>query len=180
MTESNQRVVITKRMLKEGLMRLLKEKSLDKISITELCREAGINRTTFYRHYEWPRDVLTEMQNDFFAETFDHFQKPMTAHDVERLFACLADHAELVTAFFRYNSDTDWMQLFTRIYTSFPVRQMVKAFQNIDEVQAELLSTYLAGGAYFLARKWIMDDMPISPKEAAEVVLNVLDKEKVF
>ncbi len=178
--ESNQRVMITKRMLKEGLMRLLKEKSLDKISITELCREAGINRTTFYRHYEWPRDVLTEMQNDFFAETFDHFQKPMTAHDVERLFACLADHAELVKAFFRYNSDTDWMQLFTRIYTNVPARQMMKAFQNIDEVQAELLSTYLSGGMYFLARKWIMDDMPISPKEVAEVALNVLDKEKVF
>ncbi len=180
MTESNQRVVITKRMLKEGLMRLLKEKPLDKISITELCREAGINRTTFYRHYEWPRDVLTEMQKDFLAETFDHFQKPMTTHEVEHLFACLADHAELVKAFFRYNSDTDWMQLFTRIYTNFPARQMMKAFQNIDEVQAELLSTYLAGGTYFLARKWIMDDMPISPKEVAEVALNVLDKEKVF
>ncbi len=178
--ESNQRVVITKRMLKEGLMRLLKEKPLDKISITELCREAGINRTTFYRHYEWPRDVLTEMQNDFLAETFDHFQKPVTVDDVERFFACLADHAELVKAFFQYNSDTDWMQLFTRIYASFPARQMMKAFQDTDEIQAELLSTYLTGGAYFLARKWIMDDMPISPKEVAAVALNVLDKEKVF
>lgn len=180
MMESNQRVMITKRMLKEGMMRLLQEKPLDKISITELCREAGINRTTFYRHYEWPRDVLAEMQNDFLAETFDHFQKPMTADDVERFFACLADHAELVRAFFRYSSATDWMQLFGRIYTNFPSRQMVKAFRNIDEVQAELLSTYLAGGAYFLARKWIMDDMPVSPKEVAEVALSVLDKEKVF
>ncbi len=180
MMESNQRVVITKRMLKEGMMRLLQEKPLDKISITELCREAGINRTTFYRHYEWPRDVLAEMQNDFFAEAFNHFQKPVTANDVERLFSCLAQHKELVKTFFRYNSDTDWMQLFTRTYTSFPAGQMMKAFRNIDEVQAELLSTYLAGGAYFLARKWIMDDMPISPREVAEITLNVLDQEKVF
>jgi len=100
MVESNQRVLITKRMLKEGLMRLLNDKSLDKISITKLCRESGINRTTFYRHYEWPRDVLMEMQNDFIAETFDHFQKPMTVSDVERFFTCLADHVDLVKLFF--------------------------------------------------------------------------------
>ncbi len=180
MAESNQRVAVTKRMLKEGLMRLLKDRSLDKISITELCREAGINRTTFYRHYEWPRDVLTEMQNDFFAETFDHFQKPISVGDTERFFTCLADHAELVRLFFQYNSDTDWMKLFTRIYTCFPAKQMMKALQNIDEVHAELLFTYLAGGAYFLARKWIMDDMPISPKEVAAIALSALDKERVF
>jgi len=180
MVESNQRVVVTKRMLKEGLMRLLKDKPLDKISITELCREAGINRTTFYRHYEWPRDVLTEMQNDFFAETFDYFQKPMTAGDVERFFTCLAEHVELVKLFFQYNSNTDWTQLFTRIYTSFRTKQMAKVFQNIDEIHAELLSAYLAGGAYFLARKWIMDDMPISPKEVATIALSTLDKDRVF
>ncbi len=180
MAKSNQRIVVTKRMLKECLMRLLKDRPLDKISITELCREAGINRTTFYRHYELPRDILTEMQNDFFAETFDHFKKPMTVGDVERLFICLADHIELVKLFFRYNSDTDWMQLFTQIYTCFPAKQMMKVFQNINEIHAELLSTYLAGGAYFLARKWIMDDMPISPKEVAAVALRALDTDRVF
>ncbi len=126
MAESNQRVVVTKRMLKEGLMRLLKNRPLEKISITELCQEAGINRTTFYRYYELPRDVLTEIQNNFFAETLEHFQKPMSVGDMEGFF------------------------------------------------------TYLAGGTYFLARKWIMEDMPMSPKEVAAVALSVLDKERVF
>jgi len=180
MAELNQRVAVTKRMVKEGLMRLLEKKPLEKVNITELCQEAGINRTTFYRYYELPRDVLIEMQNDFLAETFELFQKPMSAGDTERLFTCLADHAELVRLFFRYNSDTDWMQLFTRIYTHFPGKQMIKAFQNIDGIHAELLFTYLSGGAYFLARKWIMEDMPISPKEVAAIALSVLDKERMF
>ncbi len=38
MVESNQRVVVTKRMVKEGLMRLLEKKPLEKIYITELCQ----------------------------------------------------------------------------------------------------------------------------------------------
>ncbi len=57
---------------------------------------------------------------------------------------------------------------------------MLKAFQDLDENRAELLHAYLAGGGYFLVRKWIMDDIPIPPKEVAAVVLSVLDKERVF
>ncbi len=180
MAESNQRVAVTKRMVREGLMRLLEKKPLEKINITELCQEAGINRTTFYRYYELPKDVLMEMQNEFFEETLDHFQNPLTVCDIERLFECLSEHASLVRLFFLYNSDADWANIFSKIYSSFPEKKMMKAFQALDENSAELLNAYLAGGAYFLARKWIMDDMPMSPKEVAAVALSVLDKERVF
>lgn len=180
MSEINRRVAVTKRMVKEGLIRILEKKPLEKVNITELCQEAGINRTTFYRYYELPRDVLTEMQNEFFEETFDHFQKPLTISDIEHLFVFLSEHAELVKLFFRYNSDTDWTNIFTRIYTSFPEMRMIKAFQNLDENSAKLLSTYLAGGAYFLARQWIMEGIPMPPEEVAEIALNILDKDRVF
>ncbi len=180
MTESNQRVTVTKRMVKEGLVRMLEKKPLEKINITELCQEAGINRTTFYRYYKLPRDVLTEMQREFFEETFDHFQRPLTVSDIEHLFVCLFKHAELVKLFFRYNSDTDWTNIFTQIYYSFPEMRMTKAFQNLDENSAKLLSTYLAGGAYFLARQWIMEDIPMPPEKVAGIALNILDKDRVF
>ncbi len=180
MTELNQRVAVTKRMVKEGLMRMLKKKPLEKINITELCQEAGINRTTFYRYYELPRDVLTEMQNEFFEETFEHFHKPLTVSDVERFFVCLSEHAELVKLFFQYNSNTDWASIFTSIYNSFPEMMMIKAFRNLDENSSKLLSTYLAGGAYFLVRQWIMEDIPMPPKDVAAIALNILDKDRIF
>ena len=44
----NQRVRLSKALLKEALVRLLETKPLDKITIYELCAEAQINRTTFY------------------------------------------------------------------------------------------------------------------------------------
>lgn len=49
--KDDQRVTLTKRLLQEGLLRLLETKEIDKINVTELCRESGINRATFYRHY---------------------------------------------------------------------------------------------------------------------------------
>ncbi len=161
-------------------MRILEKKPLEKVNITELCQEAGINRTTFYRYYELPKDVLSEMQRAFFEEVFAHYQKPLTASDIERCFVCLSENTELVKLFFQYNSDTDWTDLFTNIFNSFPGKNITKAFQNLDESSAKLLSAYLAGGAYFLARQWILEGIPMPPKDVAAIALNILDKERIF
>ena len=45
--KENQRIAVTKRMLQEGLLRLLRTQPIDKIKVTELCEESGINRATF-------------------------------------------------------------------------------------------------------------------------------------
>ncbi|MRG59939.1 TetR family transcriptional regulator [Agromyces sp. CFH 90414] len=42
----------TRRALAEALVRLLERVPLDEISVAELCREAGVHRTTFYGHFD--------------------------------------------------------------------------------------------------------------------------------
>ncbi len=38
--------------IKEAFMRLLNRKPLDKITVKEIVEECGINRNTFYYHYD--------------------------------------------------------------------------------------------------------------------------------
>ena len=45
------RVIKTKRAIMQAFNELLKEKSLDKITVTELAQRAEINKGTFYLHY---------------------------------------------------------------------------------------------------------------------------------
>lgn len=58
----NQRVRLTKRIIAENLLSLMKHKELEAISVAELCREAAVNRTTFYKYYRCPEDVLRDME----------------------------------------------------------------------------------------------------------------------
>ena len=62
--KDDQRVALTKRLLQEGLFRLLERKDIDSIHVSELCAESGINRATFYRHYSEPRDILKNMRQN--------------------------------------------------------------------------------------------------------------------
>ena len=52
-------------------MEILKTKSFEYITVSEICKKAGVNRSTFYLHYENTRDLLEEtirnMTNDFIS-----------------------------------------------------------------------------------------------------------------
>lgn len=70
MKKEDQRIKVTKILIKEALSKLLQQKEFDKISIKELCEVAGINRGTFYSHYK----DLNELQNKIYDEFIDSFQ----------------------------------------------------------------------------------------------------------
>ena len=54
-----------------ALISLLKKKAFDYITVSEICKEAGVNRSTFYLHYETIGDLLQEttryLLDDFLA-----------------------------------------------------------------------------------------------------------------
>ena len=62
------RVIKTKECIRSSLFELMGEKRFEKITISEICVRARINRKTFYRHYSAPADVIEELENEVLAE----------------------------------------------------------------------------------------------------------------
>lgn len=60
MNKSESKYFNTARRMDEALLSLLSEKELAYITVKELCHRAGVNRSTFYLHYESIADLLTE------------------------------------------------------------------------------------------------------------------------
>lgn len=58
------RVRMTKLLLKDSLIELMKEKSIHQVSIKEICEGADINRSTFYRHYDTQYDLYDDIIED--------------------------------------------------------------------------------------------------------------------
>ena len=67
MTENrqNRRVRMTKRLMQEALLEHLELNTLENITITSLCDPADVNRSTFYKYYKEPADLLKEIEQDF-------------------------------------------------------------------------------------------------------------------
>lgn len=175
--KENQRTIITKQMLKEGLLRLLNKKPLDKINVAELCKESEINRTTFYRYYNLPSDILKEMQSEFMETMSRNLKKPMQENDFEQMLVYLQDHADIVTLFIRYNSDKEWTDMFRILHQDMCNADMIR--QLSPEIQ-QLYYTFLSGGTYFLLKQWLIEGSQKTPKEIADIVLSIINKKVLF
>lgn len=60
MNKSESKYFNTALRMDEALLALLEEKDLEYITVKEICHRAGVNRSTFYLHYETIADLVDE------------------------------------------------------------------------------------------------------------------------
>ena len=86
----NQRVRLSKMLLKNALIKLLKEKPVNKITVKELCQLSQINRATFYTHYSDCFALLESIENELIDE-FEKSLRYVNSFDVTALIEALYD-----------------------------------------------------------------------------------------
>ncbi len=64
MKKTDARVRYTQKILKESLLKFLKEKPINKITVKEVCDRAELNRATFYSHYSDCFSLLESIENE--------------------------------------------------------------------------------------------------------------------
>ena len=66
---ADKRTLITKTAIKDGMLELLSRTSFQYVTVSALCREAGVGRATFYTHYTGLTDVIDELADDAIQTT---------------------------------------------------------------------------------------------------------------
>ncbi|MGN0824739.1 MAG: TetR/AcrR family transcriptional regulator [Candidatus Coproplasma sp.] len=61
MDKIDARIIKTRRDLRTALMLLLQNNKFDKISVSDICEKAMVNRMTFYKHYKDKYDLLNDL-----------------------------------------------------------------------------------------------------------------------
>jgi len=66
--KDNQRSRLTRLLMKQAYLSLMRQKPSGKITVKEICEAAELNRSTFYLHYAEPNDILIELEDEAIAE----------------------------------------------------------------------------------------------------------------
>ncbi len=75
MAKINEAHVLVIESLTEALIRLMRQKPLREISISELCEKAGVSRVSFYRNYSSMEDILLKHMISCTDEWWEHFSQ---------------------------------------------------------------------------------------------------------
>lgn len=70
----DKRVQKTRHLIKTTVAKMLKTKSLDRLSVSDIAAQSLIQRATFYNHYGSVYDVVTDIRNDITAYAAAKFE----------------------------------------------------------------------------------------------------------
>lgn len=173
--KEDQRILLTKRLLREGLLRLLKTKDISAIRITELCTESGINRATFYRHYQQPRDIIVEIRHEMFREIKHLAETDNAKNDpgkwLEHMCQYFYDNADLLRILIHCRTDDEFVTLINELYQNkLRLLRTARYAAGLDDAELKLTTHCIAGGIYYLLRQWITEPIDKTPQEVAVII----------
>lgn len=177
----NQRVMLTKRLIKESLIRLLKDRGVYNITVKELCAQSQINRSTFYTYYGCPRDVLLEIEQEA-AKDIQKLWLAKYPGNVKAHLKSVCDYIytnrETQRIIMKNNTDEDMAKTLTDAIIAFTIPQAYLGDDtDPDPINTQLTVTFLTTGMYSVLRKWILDGIEKSPSEIAEIMYKILFKQ---
>lgn len=154
----NPRLIKTKEALLNAIIRLLDEKQLDDISVSDLCKAAGINRTTFYKYYSVPDDVIIEAAKRIVDNIIYSENKSIHTINDYMLANCQSVYAnqQLMTAVF--NSRSNLLNIFIKVAEE----QYDTEFLNRDD------NIFITGGILGILSAWAGRGYAESPEVIAD------------
>lgn len=96
MNRSESKYFNTALRMDEALAALLEKKDFEYITVKEICDAAGVNRSTFYLHYENTRDLLDET-GDMVQKRFLSYFDVGGESFIDRLPTASRDELQLIT-----------------------------------------------------------------------------------
>ena len=159
---------LAKDCLKAAMLELARNRNYKDISVTELCRRAGVSRMAFYRNYRVINDVYFEIAEDLNMEIVRTIGSPFREKtDREwyvKAFCMIIEHRETMRLMLQENFQYQWMKTVNRIVThdeSFPAEQK---YQRL----------IWCGGFENTVSYWLSNGMRESPEEMADYCIRYL------
>lgn len=135
MNKSESKYFHTALLMDEALVKLLAVKDFEYITVKEICEAAGVNRSTFYLHYETLADLLSETMEQTMNQFLEMF--PAAPDDfISRIIDAPLDELILINSEYLYPYLTfvkNHKSLFAAAYKNPACLQIRQQFEGISK-----------------------------------------------
>lgn len=169
-TPGNRRTLYSKKVIIEAFLLLLQEKNLNKITVTDICKEADINRGTFYSYYNDPFDLMRSIEDELIEKMMSAIYISGEQNILNELLNLILINKELCKIIFNEKNSSRVLNTVLNSVHDLTITEIKKQFPNAHETHLEYFFTYSIGGIIEVIRKWINDDMKIPTEEVVQIL----------
>lgn len=165
MKNTHQKIINTKKALLDALIKLMKTQQTQDITVSHLCREASVNRTTFYKYYSVPSDIVHEYILGLTSQMLIQRQSNQSTRASQEIYDTL-----LITCELCYEN-----QLIMQLYMSSD-RDMFQLLKNVMDTSYAQVALgdsriyFIAGGCTSVLVQWMIQGYKHTPTQMAELL----------
>ncbi len=167
--ESNQ---LSRECMQTAMIQLLAEKELQKISVTELVKRAGVSRATFYRNYSTKDDLMSEIIDDTIRKINSFFGSVGTMDDAHQwyleMFHTVKENEGLARNLFSIKISVAMV---------FSLGPLMENGEDNEDVRRHYLTRAFEGAFINIVQDWVRNGMQQSPEEMANICMGILPQD---
>ena len=175
----DRRVARTRKAIQNAYLDLLRQKGTEKITISDIAREADIDRKTFYLHFNSTEDIIREFAEEktrellarltlrsFFTLSFDKkiFAKEANSMLREHLEFCRMIARNPSLGFFWNEVQDVSVQILSDIY---------KRHSKLPESDLKIQVSFFVAGAMYVYQRWLRGEIPCSMEDVGDKVSEI-------
>lgn len=157
------------------MLELLDRHPLEKITVTDICASADVNRSTFYSYYEDVGQLLLEIEDDVFAQLPVSPNSPFTCSDekflstLEELFDYVQKNERLFRILILQHDNSSFNQRLVAVV----MEKYRPATESPDNSFEKYGYIYCVHGVIGIIKEWIGSGFQISAHCFAKMVLEM-------
>lgn len=175
-------------LIRRAFTDLLRQKPIQAITISQLCQQAGINRSTFYTHYtdiyDLREQLEAQMVEDFKQALLplrDEAQSPPTLVQVTTaVFQCIKEHSDFCIVTLGENGDKTFARKMISLGRQFCMDAYRDYFKDASPRQISYFYAFASSGCIGLLQQWFDDGLTDSAEDMAKIAEGFMVKGMAF
>ena len=168
----DRRVKYTKNIIKETFINLLEKKEINKITVSEICKKADINRSTFYRYYLDVYDLLNQIQNELIDKL-----KNIKSDNIytvesfsEEILNVFLEEKKLIKILFDTNDNIYFLNSVLEVAYQKCKESWLVDNHNLSEDEIEYASIFIFNGALGIVNYWVKNNFDKDVDEIVNII----------
>ena len=175
--QNNKRKKESQRKIEKAFVNLLQEKELSQITVTDICKMTGLNRTTFYNNYLDIYDLADKIRLRLVEDVGDLYEdertKKYNSNDFSKIFRLIKENQLFFKTYFKLENNPNVLPMEEKfLYDT----NLSKHYYNDQYIDYHI--EFFRAGFNAVVKKWLEDDCKESPDEMYQIIMSEYDSKK--
>ena len=164
-TPNNKRRKNSQEKIERAFVHFLQTKEINEISVTDICKEAKLNRSTFYANYldvyDLAEKIVQKIKNDVFMLYQEERETKNNTNDFLKLFRHIKENQIFYKTYFKLNRDKHFI-----------IQQYDTNLSKLmyEDKFIDYHIEFFMAGLNAIVKKWLNNDCKESPEEIDHIL----------